>query len=80
MATKTLYWGDGTSDRITVDFSGNGDDRTLISSDPNTKPAGRSRQITFSGAGVIRKVTLSQQPAPGDYNNDYSNDYNNNNN
>ena len=79
MATATVYWGDGTSDVITVTYSGAvGGSQLTVASAPNRTLASRSRNILLRNAAGVQLATLTvtQQVRAREYNNDYNNDYN----
>jgi len=80
MATKTIYWSGSSGDRITVTYTGNGNDSVSIASDPNPGTVSRNKTITFATTDgkVTKTVAVIQAGAPGDYNNDYNDDYLNN--
>lgn len=65
MATKTIDWGDGTSDKITLTYSSNsGNQQVSVSSDANGTGKARSKTITFAttlGGVVSRTLSLSQK-------------------
>lgn len=67
MATKTIDWGDGTTDKITLTYpSLTGSQSVSVSSDPNNTGKTRSKSVTFSttvGGSVTRTLSLSQVSA-----------------
>jgi hypothetical protein len=65
MASKQIYWGDGTSDKITVTYSGNvGSSQMTVASDPNLFLTYRNKTIVLkSTAGAtLGTLTVSQLP------------------
>ncbi|MDR3133034.1 MAG: hypothetical protein LBU42_03300 [Prevotellaceae bacterium] len=78
MANATVYWGDGTSDAITVTYSGTvGDAMMMVDSEPNNTLAARSRTLRLrNSAGVqMATLTVTQQVRAREYSADYNNDY-----
>lgn len=74
----TVYWGDGTSDTITVSSSGAvGSSQMTVASAPNRTLATRSRTILLRDAAgaQLATLTVTQQIRNRDYNPDYNNDY-----
>lgn len=65
MATKTIDWGDGTSDKLTLTYSAmNGNQNVSVSSDPNNTGKARSKSVTFStsvGGSVTRTLSVTQK-------------------
>lgn len=65
--TKTIDWGDGTTDKITLTYNAaSGNQNVSISSDANSDFVERSKDITFSalvGGKVVltRTLTITQQ-------------------
>lgn len=80
MATKTIYWSGSSGDKITVTYTGSGNESVSIASDPNTGGVSRSKTITFATTDgkITKTVNVTQAGAPGDYNSDYNDDYLNN--
>jgi hypothetical protein len=67
MATKQIYWGDGSSDKIMVTYSGEvGSSQMAVASDPNNFPEERTKEITLKSAGgvALGTLTVSQLGAP----------------
>jgi hypothetical protein len=54
MAAVNVYWGDGTSDKITVTFSGSvGSSQMTVACDPNKSLTGRTKDVKLkSTAGA----------------------------
>ena len=68
MVTKQIYWDDGTTDQITITFSGTeGESQMLVASDPNISAETRSKTITVktddSTMTVMLEVTQKSLPA-----------------
>lgn len=65
MATKTIDWGDGSGDKITLTYaSASGNQSVSVSSDPNATGKTRSKSVTFStsiGGVVTRTLSVSQK-------------------
>jgi hypothetical protein len=65
MASKQIYWGDGTSDKITVTYSGNvGSSQMAVASDPNALLTYRTKTIVLksTGGATLGTLTVSQLP------------------
>jgi hypothetical protein len=78
MAAVNIYWGDGTSDVITVNYTGNvGSSQMTVASSPNVLLAARSKTITLKSAAgdLLASLTVTQQPRDREYGADYNNDY-----
>jgi hypothetical protein len=74
----SIYWGDGTSDMLYIDYSGDvGSSQPTVASDPNPFNEERTKSIYFKdGSGsVLNTLTVTQAPRTGDYNDDYNLDY-----
>lgn len=70
MATTSIGWGDGTTGRIFVTFTGSvGSSQMAVSSDPNKTLTNREKRITFkSTAGlVLGTLLISQKPRARSY-------------
>lgn len=60
MAVATIYWGDGTSDVITVTYTGSvGSSQMVVASSPNKSVNERSKTIKLKTAGGMLMGTLS---------------------
>ena len=74
MVTKQIYWGDGTSDQITLTFSGiPGESFVTVSSDPNISADARSKNLTVKtddGATTVL-LELTQESLPALFHNGY---------
>jgi hypothetical protein len=73
-----IYWGDGTSDKITCTFSGNvGSSQMSVASDPNKFLTMRTKNIALkSTAGAtLGTLTVSQQPRSRAYSIGYDEAY-----
>ncbi|MDL2290386.1 hypothetical protein LJB95_03180 [Paludibacteraceae bacterium OttesenSCG-928-F17] len=78
MAAKTIYWGDGTTDKITVQYTGTGGvSNLLISSDPNNSINTRSKRITVKSAdgSIARQITITQKGRKRAYSKAYNKNY-----
>lgn len=78
MATKTIGWGDGTSDVITVTYNGaTGTSTPTVSSSPNNTLSQRSKTIYFKSTGGVQLATLkvTQQERSREFNADFNNDF-----
>jgi hypothetical protein len=78
MAAVNIYWGDGTSDKITCTFSGNvGSSQMAVASDPNKFLITRTKNITLksSGGATLGILTVSQQPRSRAYSVAYNESY-----
>jgi hypothetical protein len=54
MASKQIYWGDGTSDVITLTYSGNvGSTQMSVASSPNNFLSQRSKTVALKSAGGV---------------------------
>lgn len=64
MASKTIMWGDGTSDRITIVFFGSvGISNLTVMSDPNPTLSQRKAIIRLKINGAtVGTLTVEQQP------------------
>jgi hypothetical protein len=75
MATKQIYWGDGSSDQITITYTGEvGSSQMTVASDPNIFLTERTKTISLKSAGgiVLGTLTVSQQPRTRAYSSAYS--------
>jgi hypothetical protein len=72
-----IYWGDGTSDKLYVTYSGTaGDSNLAVASDPNMTASERTKEITLvAAAGIQAVLTVTQEAFPRDFNNDFNNDF-----
>jgi hypothetical protein len=72
-----LYWGDGTSDKLYLTYSGaTGNSNMTVASDPNFTANERTREITLAGTiGGQAVLTITQEAFARDFNNDFNNDY-----
>lgn len=61
MATKSIAWTTGTGN-ITLQYSGQGDDTVVVSSDPNNLYQARSQTLTFTSLDntLSQSVTVTQ--------------------
>jgi hypothetical protein len=78
MATTTIGWGDGTSDVITVTYTGAvGGSSPSVSSSPNNTLSGRSKTIKFKSTGGVQLATLTitQNMRSREFNADFNNDF-----
>lgn len=66
MASKTIDWGDGTGEKITLTYNAASGNQTVqVSSVKNSTTSKRSKTITFAttvGGTVTRTLTVTQQP------------------
>jgi hypothetical protein len=70
MATEQIYWGDGTSDTITLTFSGDvGSSQMTVACDPNIFLTARTKSISLKSTGgvLLGTLTVSQQPSSRAY-------------
>ena len=78
MAAVNVYWGDGTSNKITVTYSGNvGSSQMTVASDPNNFITMRTKTITLKSAGgvTLGTLTVTQQPRSRAYSAAYNEAY-----
>ncbi|MCD8173815.1 MAG: hypothetical protein LUD76_10245 [Alistipes sp.] len=77
MATATIYWGDGTSDKLTVVYTGSGSGTITVSSDPNTSAHTRTKTLTVRTANgsIARSITVTQQGRKRSYSPAYHDKY-----
>lgn len=65
MASKTIDWGDGTGEKITLTYNAASGNQTVqVSSAKNTTTSKRSKTITFAttaGGSVTRTITVTQK-------------------
>ena len=61
MATKSIAWTTGTGN-ITLQYTGQGDDTVVVSSDPNNLYQARSQTLTFTSLDntLSQSVTVTQ--------------------
>jgi hypothetical protein len=65
MASKQIYWGDGTSDKITVTYSGDvGSSQAIVTGDPNLLLTSRTKTIVLKSTGgdTLGILIVSQLP------------------
>lgn len=66
MTTKAIMWGDGTTDKITVTFSGSvGNSNMLVASDHNLTLSSRSATIKLKIHGATVGTLTVEQKAGG---------------
>ena len=66
MTTRTIMWGDGTTDKITVTFSGSvGSSDIIVASDPNPTLSSRTATIKFNIDGAPFATLTVEQKAGG---------------
>ena len=78
MTITTIYWGDGTSDVITVTFTGDvGSSQMAVASDPNRYPVQRQKVIKLKSTGGVQlgTLTVTQQAYSRSYTIEYANEY-----
>jgi hypothetical protein len=78
MASKQIYWGDGTSDKITVTYSGDvGSTQMTVAGDPNLFLTSRTKTIALksTGGATLGALTVSQLPRSRAYSAAYSSAY-----
>lgn len=78
MATKTIAWGDGTADKITVTYTGNVGSTTMtVATDRNqtTKQRRRVIQLKATTGVVLASLTVEQKPRTRAFTISYKNDY-----
>lgn len=64
MAAKTIMWGDGTADKITVTYSGGvGDSEMIVASDPNLTLSSRQRTVNLKINGSTEGTLIVTQEA-----------------
>lgn len=74
MATKTIMWGDGTSDQITVTYSGAvGHSDLIVASNHNSTFSTRKKtiQLKINGA-TMGTISVTQKPGTRGYSVAYS--------
>lgn len=74
MATKTIMWGDGTSDQITVTYSGGvGTSDLIVESDRNSTLSQRKKTIRLKINGaVMGTISVTQPPGARAYSDAYT--------
>jgi hypothetical protein len=75
MLTKQIYWIDGSSDKITITYSGiAGSSKMTVASDPNKFLTVRSKTISLksTGGATLGTLTVSQQSRSRAYSAAYS--------
>lgn len=78
MATKTIAWGDGTADKITVTYTGNVGRTTLtVAADRNQTIKQRRRVIQLKAATgvVLASLSIEQRPRTRAFKISYNNSY-----
>lgn len=81
MATKTIAWGDGSGQSLTVTYTAlSGNQNITISSPANNTRFDRQITLTFAttnltGTQVSKTLTVKQLAYTGDFSNDFSNDF-----
>lgn len=77
MAAKTIMWGDGTADTLTVTYTGTtGNSSLSVSSDPNMTLAVRNITIELqSGEVTLATLTVSQSARSRAYSMSYNESY-----
>jgi hypothetical protein len=78
MASKQVYWGDGSSDKITVTYSGDvGSGQMTVASDPNLFLTYRTKTIVLksTGGATLGTLTVSQLPRSRAFSAAYSSAY-----
>ena len=66
MAEKTIMWGDGTADTLTVTYTGTtGSSSLSVASDPNMTLVVRTITVELRSGGVtLATLTVSQKDRP----------------
>ena len=60
MASKQIYWGDGTDDVFTLTFTGTaGESSMSVLSAPNLKAAARSKTVALKDGGGVQLASLT---------------------
>lgn len=74
MATKTIMWGDGTPDKITVTYTGSvGSSKMVVVSDPNPTLSARTQTVKLKINGAtIGTLTVEQMAGGKSYSVAYS--------
>jgi hypothetical protein len=79
MATKTFFWAGTSGDKITIVYSGSGNNIVSISSPPNNGLRTRSKIIEFRTDDNLSNVQLNVKQAPlvtsGDFDSDFNDDF-----
>lgn len=78
MVTKTIAWGDGTLDKITVTYSGtSGSVPMIISSNENASLNQRTKSINLNDHNdvTLAIVVVTQKPRSRAYSTAYKTDY-----
>ncbi len=77
MATKTIMWGDGTADTLTVTYTGTtGSSSLSVASDPNMTLAVRTITVELRSGGVtLATLTVSQKARSRAYSMSYNESY-----
>ena len=77
MAQKTIMWGDGTADTLTVTYSGTvGSSTVSVESVPNITFSERTKVISLKAGGVtLATLTVTQKAHSRSYSAAYDNDY-----
>ena len=77
MAEKTIMWGDGTADTLTVTYIGGaGSSELSVSSDPNRSLVVRTLTVSLRSGGVtLASLTVSQKARSRAYSMSYNTNY-----
>lgn len=77
MVTKTIMWGDGTTDKITITYSGAvGSSLMSVLSDPNKTSSQRTKTISLKINGDIKDtIKVTQKPRTRAYSKAYEKSY-----
>lgn len=77
MAEKTIMWGDGTADTLTVTYTGGaGSSELSVSSDPNRSLVVRTLTVSLRSGGVtLASLTVSQKARSRAYSMSYNESY-----
>ena len=77
MATKTIMWGDGTADTLSVTYTGTtGSSELSVSSDPNRSLVVRTLTVSLRSGGVtLASLSVSQKARSRAYSMSYNESY-----
>lgn len=77
MATKTIMWGDGSTDTITVTYTGaTGSSSLSVASAPNRSSTSRTKTVALqSEGGTLATLTVSQKARSRAYSMSYHESY-----